>query len=626
MNTNPDTTPAADAASVIDTSKMNEGKRRALELAESARDAGSAERAFCGSLFMGGFNAGSLHPFPSAPTDPASEGGKFLAALEKFLLENTDPDEIDRSGEIPHAVIAGLAKMGAFGIKIPKQYGGLGLTQTDYCHAAMKLGSWCGNLTALLSAHQSIGVPQPLLMFGTDAQKAAWLPRVAAGEISAFALTEVNVGSDPARMETRAEPDGPDHFIINGEKLWCTNGVKAGIIVVMARTPGKEGRTPITAFVVPMDTPGVTVVRRCHFMGLRALYNGVIRFENVRVPRSSILLAEGKGLRVALATLNTGRLTLPAACAGLAERATRIARDWAANRTQWGGTIGSHAAIADKLAVMAADTFAMRAMVLYAASLVDRDKHADIRLEAAMCKMWAAERAWRIVDECLQIRGGRGYETAASLAARGEKPEPVERMMRDCRINLIFEGSSEIMRLFIAREALEPHLKVGGAVMDTRLPLGKRAGAALRAAGFYAHWYPGQYNPFAGALPGIHPKLAPHTRFARRTAHRLARGLFHAMAKHGPKLEREQVLLGRFVDIATELFALTAACAHAHRLAATQPDAVELADLFARDSRLRIRALFDAVSHNNDAARYRVAKHLLAGNHDATLLDDGVMH
>lgn len=613
-----------DPGTVIDTSKMNDGKRRALELAESARDAGSAERAFCGALFMGEFRAEALHPFPAEAPAPDSRGAQFLAALETFLREQTDPDEIDRSGEIPHRVLEGLAKLGAFGIKIPREYGGLGLSQSDYCRVAMKLGSWCGNLTALLSAHQSIGVPQPLLMFGTEAQKQQWLPRLAAGEISAFALTEVNVGSDPARMETRAEPDGPDHFVINGEKLWCTNGVRAGVIVVMARTPGEAGRTPITAFIVPMDTPGVTVVRRCHFMGLRALYNGVIRFENVRVPRESILLAQGKGLRVALATLNTGRLTLPAACAGMSERAVIIARDWAANRTQWGAHIGAHGAIADKLAKMAADTYAMRAMVLYAASLVDRDKQADIRIEAAMCKMWAAERSWRIVDECLQIRGGRGYETAASLAARGERADPVERMLRDCRINLIFEGSSEIMRLFIAREALEPHLKKAGAVMDSRLPGATRVKAALKAAGFYARWFPGLYNPLAAGLRDMHPQLAPHTRYAQRTARRLARTLFRAMAQYGPKLEREQVLLGRFVDIATELFAVTAACAQAQRQGATRPEAIELADLFSRESRLRIDALFDAASRNNDSAGYKLAQRLLTGAYDEVLLDDGV--
>lgn len=611
-----------DPASPIDTSKMSAGQRAALEMTEAARDAFSADRGFCGGLFMGRSDLSALHPFPMQSSADAAAGANFLDHLEKFLVEKVDADEIDRSGEIPDEVIAGLAKLGAFGIKIPKEYGGLGLSQTNYCRAAMLLGSVCGNLTALLSAHQSIGVPQPLLMFGTDEQKKKFLPRVAAGEISAFALTEREVGSDPARMSTSAAPteDGK-HFVINGEKLWCTNGVKAGVIVVMAKTPSPDGKSRITAFVVPMDTPGVEVVRRCHFMGLRALYNGVIRFTNAKVPRENIILAEGKGLRVALSTLNTGRLTLPAACVGLAERCVLTSKEWSVERTQWGAPIGKHAAIADKLARMAARTFAMRAMVLYAASLVDKDKKADVRLEAAMCKMWAAERAWEIVDDTLQIRGGRGYETAASLKARGEEPVAVERWMRDCRINLIFEGSSEIMRLFIAREALDPHLKAGGPVMDSRIPLGSRAGAALKAGAFYAPWYLSLFNPFPAGFAGVDARLAPHGKYAARVARRLARGLFHAMAKHGPKLEREQVLLGRFVDIATETFALVAACSYADKIKSDDPSAIDLADHFSRDARLKIEGLFRALHANNDKSGYKLAQKLTGGAYDREYRD-----
>jgi alkylation response protein AidB-like acyl-CoA dehydrogenase len=487
----------------------------------------------------------------------------------------------------------------------------------------MLLGSYCANLTALISAHQSIGVPQPLILFGSEEQKRRFLPRFAKGEISAFALTEPNVGSDPARMETHAEPtsDGAG-FILNGEKLWCTNGVKAGVIVVMARTPSKNGRGQITAFIVEMDSPGVEVVRRCRFMGLKALYNAVIRFTDVHVPRENIVLAEGKGLRVALTTLNTGRLTLPAACTGMAKRCLATSQAWASERVQWGAPIGKHAAIADKLARMAAQIFAMEAMTFYTASLVDRDKQADIRLEAAMCKMWATERTWEIVNDTMQIRGGRGYETAASQAERGERPVPVERWLRDCRINTIFEGSSEILRLFLAREALDPHLQLAGPMLMPQNSTGERIKVGVKAVLFYAGWYPCQWWPLSAVGAGFHPSLRRHLRYAARTSHRLARTLFHAMARFGPKLERRQLLLGRFVDIGTELFAIATTCTRAQGLATEEARAV--ADYFCRMTRLKIEALFRDVHDNRDDDGYRLAQRLVTG--EFNWLQDGILH
>ena len=608
---------------------MSSGQRAALELTESAREV-TQEPSFVSGLFMGSYDLSRIRPFPQQSAEDRDQGDAFLEKLERLLREKTDPDEIDRTGEIPQPVLDALGRLGAFGIKISPEYGGLGLSQTNYCRAAMLLGGWCGNLTALLSAHQSIGVPQPLILFGTEAQKRKYLPRVAKGEISAFALTESGAGSDPATMQTLAEPtaDG-SAFILNGEKLWCTNGTKAGVIVVMAKTPpkivGGKAKEQITAFIVETDWPGVEVMHRCRFMGLRSLYNGVMKFTNVRVPRENILLAEGKGLRVALTTLNTGRLTLPAACVGLSRRCLEITRRWAAERVQWGAAIGKHAAIADKVAKMAANTFAMEAMTLLAASGVDRDKHADVRLEAAVCKMWGTEVAWEIVNDAVQIRGGRGYETAASLKARGEEPVPLERFLRDSRINTIFEGSSEIMRLFIAREALDPHLKVSGAVLNSKLPMSQRLKAAVKAALFYATWYPRQWVPvFRGQRSEVRRQnrkatavMNRHLLYAARTSKRLARTLFHAMLRHGPKLEREQLLLGRFVDIGAELFAITATCLRAERLLQSNdanhggPDVLKLTDYFCHASRLRVEEKFRAIRHNADCASYRLAQEVL---------------
>ncbi len=614
---------SAAPASVIDTSKMSEGKRQALELAEASRDPLDDRGSFASNLFVGRYDFERIHPWPEQSPEDKAAGENFLANLEQYLREKVDADEIDRSGEIPQQNIDDLFAMGAFGVKIPKQYGGLGLSQVNYGRAAELLGSWDANLTALVSAHQSIGVPQPLLIFGTEEQKQKYLPRVARKEISAFALTESHAGSDPATMSLRADPseDGSD-FILNGEKLWCTNGVKAGVLVVMARTPSKmvngKERKQITAFIVDVDTPGLEITYRCHFMGLRALYNGVVKFTNVRVPRENMIAKEGQGLKVALTTLNTGRLTIPAACVGLSKRLLAICRKWAKERVQWGVPIGQHSAIAGKIAEMAGQIFAMEAMTFLTSAMVDR-KAGDLRIETAMCKMWATEATWRIADEAMQVRGGRGYETAQSLAGRGDEPTAVERFLRDCRINMIFEGSSEIMRLFIAREALDPHLKVGGAIFNTTLPMSTRIKAMFGSGSFYSRWYPRQWLPAsAGETKGLESDLRGHLTYGAGASKRLARGLFHAMMRFGPKLDREQLLLSRFVGVATEIFAISATCSFAqHKLEKGEPreEILSLANYACRSARLRIEQHFAGTRNHADQAGYRLTQELLEGKH-----------
>ena len=582
----------------IDTSKMSKGKAAALEVAEAARDE-MKEKSLAGGLFVGELNLKNARPFPHQSIADRADGATYL---KQFLniMQRVDVDEIDRTGEIPDWALKEMANIKSFALKIPKEYDGRGLSQMNYAKGAIVSGVFCGNIAALLSAHQSIGVPQPLLMYGTEEQKKKFLPRFGEGAISAFALTEEGVGSDPSKLTTKAEltEDG-EHYIINGEKLWCTNGVKAEVIIVMART-GKK----ITAFIVEMDTPGVEVTHRSRFMGLKALYNGVVKFKDVKIPKENIVLAEGKGMRVALNTLNIGRLTIPAICVGASKECLRMMREWTSTRSQWGQEIGKHQMLTDKLARMAADTFAMEAMVELCSNLVDR-KNCDIRVESAMAKMWATEAYWTIIDNSMQMKGGRAYETDQSKEGRGEKRDGIERMFRDCRINLIFEGSSEIMRLILAREALDPHLKIAGDVLNSKVPIMKRLKAAVRAGLHYAWWYPKQW------LPNL--STNKYHRFVKNKSKRLARTLFHSMLRYGPGLDKQQLLLGRITEIGTELFIIMAAVLKAESSGYGRDR--ELADAVFRNGKVKIKQKFASISNNTDQFNYKLGRKVLDGVH-----------
>jgi hypothetical protein len=598
-------------------------EKEARKVAEAARETEWQLPSFGKELFLGRFRLDLLYPQPEPDPEMVKKGDAFLAKLRAFLEERVDPLQIERDAKIPDDVIEGLKQLGTLGLKIPEEYGGVGLNQVYYNRALALAGTWHSSLSTLLSAHQSIGIPEPLRLAGTEEQKRKYLPLVASTHISAFLLTEVDVGSDPARVATSAVPtaDGSG-YVLNGRKLWTTNGVIADLIVVMAKVPKSDGhRGGITAFIVDARAPGITVEHRNAFMGQRGLENGVTSFKDVFVPADDVIAGEGLGLKVALATLNTGRLSLPAVCAGVTKYSLKIVREWSNERVQWGRPIGQHDAVAQKIAFIAGTAFALEAVLEVASKLAD-EKRNDIRIEAALAKLYSSEMAWLAADEMIQVRGGRGYETAESLRARGERPVPAEQILRDLRINRIFEGSSEIMRLLIAREAVDQHLQVAGGIIDPEIELKDKAKPALAAGKFYGKWLP-TLAVGGGQKPGNYGEfgsLAGHLRFAERSCRKLARSTFYGMARWQGGLEQKQHFLGRIVDIGAELFAITASCVHAKTLATEDPahqdSAFELADLFCGQARRRVDQLFNDLWANDDTDNYAAAQRVLAGRYE----------
>ncbi|MEV7088224.1 acyl-CoA dehydrogenase family protein [Streptomyces sp. NPDC093085] len=612
--------------------KPKVSEREARQVAEAAREQGWRKPSFAKEMFLGRFRLDLIHPHPLPAPGDVRRGEEFLAKLRAYCETRVDGALIEREARIPDEVVDGLRELGALGMKIDIKYGGLGLTQVYYNKALELVGSASPAVGALLSAHQSIGVPQPLKLFGTQEQKDRFLPRLARTDISAFLLTEPDVGSDPARLATTAIPDG-DAYLLDGVKLWTTNGVVADLLVVMARVPRQEGhKGGITAFVVEADSPGVTVENRNAFMGLRGLENGVTRFHQVRVPAANRIGPEGAGLKIALTTLNTGRLSLPAMCVGAGKWSLKIAREWSSVREQWGRPVARHEAVGAKISFIAATTFALEAVVDLASQMADEDRN-DIRIEAALAKLYGSEMAWLMADELVQIRGGRGFETADSLAARGERAVPAEQMLRDLRINRIFEGSTEIMHLLIAREAVDTHLAVAGDIIDPDKTLQDKARAGARAGKFYAGWLPklvagpGQLpGSYAAFHPAGHPDLAAHLRYVERTARRLARCTFYAMSRWQGRMETKQGFLGRIVDIGAELFAMSAACVRADLLRTRGNhgrEAYQLADAFCEQSRIRVEELFTRLWSNTDDLDRKVVDGVLSGTY--AWLEDGIV-
>jgi alkylation response protein AidB-like acyl-CoA dehydrogenase len=418
-------------------------RQKEMQQAEELLFTGPQALGFVKGLFAGHFVSDWVMPYPRIAAAEQPRIDKTLSELRQFLDQHLDPAEIDRQADIPRDVIDGLGRVGVLGATAPQEVGGHGFSQMANCKILEEIGRHCASTSVFVNAHHSIGI-RALLLFGTQEQQKRWLPKLVTGEwLGAFALTEREAGSDAANVQTTATPseDG-SHYILNGEKRYITNTAIAKVLTVMARTPvpGKPGKDAITAFLVTPDMPGFELLEgRMEKMGIRGTATGRFALRNVKVPKENILGPFGKGLKVALTVLDFGRTTFGACCTGAAKTCLELAINHANTRKQFNKTLGNFHLVKKKIALIAADAYAMEAMTTITASLIDRGLE-DYMVETAMLKVFTTELLWECVNEAFQIHGGAAYMTDL----------PLERMLRDARINQIGEGSNEVLKSFIA--------------------------------------------------------------------------------------------------------------------------------------------------------------------------------
>src|SRR4051812_9172334 len=423
---------------------VSEIDKKLIEDAEALMGPEPDSTGFVKNLFWGNLREDLVFPYPEQDAREAAECDKLLARLDHYLQTEHPATLIDQDQEIPRWVIDRLFELGVLGMTIPKEFGGLGMGITSYNRVLERIGASCGSTAVLVSAHQSIGC-KAIMLFGTEEQKRKWLPRLAADWLSAFCLSEPNVGCDAGGQQTRCElsADG-EHYILNGEKKWATSGALSGLFTVMAKqsvTDPKTGQKAdkVTALICTPDMPGIEIFEKNRSKcGIRGTWQARIRFKDVKVPRSHLLHHEGKGLHVALTCLNYGRCTLSAGMLGGATRAAEQATKWGQTRYQFQRPLADFELVGAKIARMAAYNYAMDAVLYMTTGMLDRHDE-DIMLETAICKLFCSEMGWRVVNDSLQIMGGEGYMTE----------NEIERIFRDSRINLIVEGANEVMQSFI---------------------------------------------------------------------------------------------------------------------------------------------------------------------------------
>ena len=586
-------------------SEVEAQRQKEIQQAEELLFAGPQALGFAKGLFHGHFVADWVMPYPRVPAAQQMELDKTLAEVRQFLDEHLDPVAIDRQADIPRAVIDGLGRVGVLGTTAPVEFGGRGFMQMANCQVLEEIGSRCASTSVFVNAHHSIGI-RALLLFGTHEQKQKWLPKLVTGEqLGAFALTEKEAGSDAAnvQMQARPSPDG-SHFILNGEKRYITNAAIAHVLTVMARTPVPDSdKTAITAFLVTPDMPGFTILEaRMPKMGIRGTATGRFALRDVKVPKENILGPPGKGLKIALTVLDFGRTTFGACCTGAAKTCLRLAVEHANTRKQFNKTLGEFHLVKKKIARIAADAYAMEAMTTITASLIDRGLE-DYMIETAMLKVFTTERLWEAINEAFQIYGGSAYFVDL----------PLERMVRDARINQIGEGSNEVLTSFIALVGMRGPGMEFKEIYDAMLKPSRGLGKA---------WTAGMHRLGAAVrIPDVPVRSAELRSFANQLGRLIWRfniAVNRALIAYREPILDLQLVQERIAGAAMDLFASTCVLSRwdaelqfARRNGDSAPQTNHAADLFLRQSFRRIRRFLSDLSDNEDKALLATANSAL---------------
>jgi acyl-CoA dehydrogenase family protein 9 len=582
-------------------------RQREIKEAEELLFTGPQALGFAKGLFLGQFVSDWAMPYPRIPAAQQAELDQSLAEIRAFLDEHLDPVAIDRNADIPRHLIDGLAHTGVLGMTAPKEYGGRGFSQRAYCKILEEIGARCASTSVFTNAHHSIGI-RALLLFGTREQKQRWLPPLVSGEqLAAFALTEEQAGSDAANVQTTATPS-PDgsHFILNGEKRYITNASIAHVLTVMARTPvpGSD-KTSITAFLVTPDMPGFTMLEpRMEKLGIRGTATGRFAMQNMAVPKENILGPIGKGLKVALTVLDFGRTTFGACCTGAAKTCLELAVSHANKRKQFKKTLGDFDLVKKKIGRMAADVYAMEAMTAVTASLIDRGLE-DYMLETAMLKVFTTDRLWEAVNDAFQIHGGSAYFTTS----------PLERMLRDARINQIGEGSNEVLTSFIALVGMRGPGMEFKEIYDTMFNPSRGLGKA---------WTAGMSRLGAAvkisSVPVKSESLRSYASQLGRLIWRFNLSVNKALIKYREPVMDMQLIQERIAGAAMEMFAsacvisrLDSQLQSVAQNGASAPGGRRAGELFLRQSFRRIRGFLAGLNDNDDTDLLATANTVLRG-------------